>query len=134
LKYFASGITSTIVDMLLRGMLGFQRSDDCREFYLTPRSLGSAWQGIDNLPLNGETKLAIRVKDQGRTTACTLKFSGLQPDLNAVMIVMRDMRAGTEKQVARLKLGAQGEAAIELEKINETRYLWKLQNSGDKSH
>ena len=126
LKYFTSGIASRIVDMLLRGTLGFERTDNAAAFYLTPRPLKKDWHGIDNLVLSGETRLSIQVKDQGKAVACRLKLSGSKPQFKTVKILLHDMRVGTKKQVAQASLDARGEMAVELEKINEARYLWEL--------
>ena len=74
--YFVSGITTSVADMFLRGVLGFKRSDDPAAFYLT-RALDDPLARRDNLPLSGATRLMIQVKDEGKTAACKIRFSGL---------------------------------------------------------
>ena len=73
--YFTSGITTSVLDMLLRGLFGFERTDDANEFYLTPTPVTNDWHGIENLPLSGTTRLSIQIKDEGITTACRVKFT-----------------------------------------------------------
>lgn len=66
--YFTSGITTSVIDMLLRGYWGFERTDSPNSFYLTPTKLPNYWQGIENLHLSGDVRLAIQMKDEGKTS------------------------------------------------------------------
>jgi hypothetical protein len=124
--YFVSGITTSVADMLLRGVIGFERTDDAAVFYLTPRPLTNHWQGIENLPLCGDVRLAIQVKDEGRTTGCKVKFSGLDAEIKSVAVHLLNLQDGARKLVEEVRLNDRHEATLSLEKSNHTRYLWEL--------
>jgi hypothetical protein len=124
--YFVSGITTSVADMLLRGVVGFERTDDPAAFYLTPRPLTNNWHGIENLPLSGDTRLSIQVKDEGRATACRVKFSGLDTAIKLVAVHLLNLQDGTRKLVKEARLNDQNEVTISLEKSNHSRHLWEL--------
>jgi len=124
--YFTSGITTSVFDMLLRGLFGFERTDDPAAFYLTPTPMTANWHGIENLPLSGRTRLSIQIRDEGKTTACKVKFSGLDTASKSVTIHLLHVQDGTRKEIKRASLDDQNEVAVSLEKIQGTRYLWEV--------
>ena len=69
LGYFTSGITSSVCDMLVRGLFGFERTDDPLAFLLAPRPVGKDLQGIANFPLTKDCRMDIHVKDEGEKVA-----------------------------------------------------------------
>jgi hypothetical protein len=84
LDHFTSGITATVCDMLIRGVLGFERADEPLTFVLAPRPVGKEPQGVTNFPLRKECRMDIRLKDEGDFTACRIRFSGLPAGIRAV--------------------------------------------------
>jgi hypothetical protein len=126
LKYFTSGIGSSVVDMLLRGVFGFERTDDPTAFYLTPTPVTDDWQGICNLALSGATRLDIWMKRSGMDTACRVHIAGQSPDYQFVEIQWMDLQTGAKEIVKRMKLDAQSEAEVLLTKTTGGRCLWKL--------
>jgi len=123
--HFVSGIATSVGDMLLRGVFGFERTDDPSAFYLTPRPLTHNWHGIENLRLSGSTRLAIQIKDEGKTIACKVKFSGLDTGINSVNVYLLNLENGNRKLVKDVKLNAQNEVTVSLKKSNGSRYLWE---------
>lgn len=123
--HFVSGIATSVVDSLVRGVFGFERTDDPSAFYLTPRSLTNHWHGIENLRLSGGTRLSIQIKHEGKTTACKVKFSGLGKGINSVTVHQLNLEDGTRKLVKEAKLNEQNEVMVSLEKSNGRRYLWE---------
>jgi hypothetical protein len=113
--------------MLLRGVLGFERTDDPHAFYLTPRPLTNKWHGVDNLRLSGATLLSIQIKDKGQTTACRVKFSGLDKEFKSVAIQLLNLNDGGRKLLHIAPLNNQNEVTANLDKSNGLRYLWELQ-------
>lgn len=111
--------------MLLRGILGFERTDDPLAFYLTPRPLTRKWHGIENLRLSGSTRLSIQIKDEGTAAACKVKFCGLDEGIASVNIYWVGIEKDARKLVKEVKLNDQNEMTVSLDKSNGRRYLWQ---------
>lgn len=127
LKYFTSGITTSLVDMLLRGVFGFERTDDPHAFFLTPTPVVADWHGIDNLPLTASLRLSFTMKKGPATqTVCRIHFTGQTAPLRTLEVFRFDTGAGAEEPCARAALGRGGVAEITLDKIEGRRYLWKI--------
>jgi hypothetical protein len=86
LGYFTSGITASVCDMLVRGLLGFERTDDPLAFLMAPRPVGKDSQGITNFPLTKQCRLDIHIKDEGEKVACQIHFQGLPEGIRAVEV------------------------------------------------
>ena len=125
--YFTSGITTSVFDMLLRGTLGFERTDDANAFYLTPFPLKDDWHGVTNLPLSGTTRLAILVKKDGAGALCRVKVSGQAAVLRTLVIHRVNTRTGERVDLKRITLDNDGEAGAVLDIPAESRYLWTLE-------
>jgi hypothetical protein len=125
--YFTSGITTSVGDMLLRGVFGFERTDDPTAFYLTPTPLTNHWHGIENLPLSGAVRLTIQMRTSGTKTACKVRFSGHEKKVGEVAIYRVNPDTGAREQVARKPLDRRGEVNVVLRKAEGLRYLWKLE-------
>lgn len=125
-RFFTSGITTSILDLFLRGQFGFERTDDPNAFYLTPTPATNAWHGIENLPLSGSVKLAIQLHDQGATTACKVTVTGMNARRATLQVQAVHVEAGTKKLFKQVRLDDHNEAEVVLTKSNGTRYLWKL--------
>ena len=124
--YFTSGITTSVFDMLLRGLFGFERTDDPAAFCLTPTPIKDAWHGIENLVLSGTTRLSIQIKDEGKTTACKVRFTGLDTAIKSVTIHLLNLQDGTRKEIKRARLNDQNEVVVSLEKPHGSRFLWEI--------
>ena len=124
--YFTSGITTSVFDMLLRGLFGFERTDDPAAFYLTPTPLSTNWHGIDNLPLSGPVRLAIQMKKDGTKIACQVKFSGRVQSPGEVTVYRVHSETGVREQVARKNLEPRGAVEVLLESANRARLLWEI--------
>ncbi len=124
--YFISGISTSVLDTLLRGVFGFDRTDSPSAFYLTPRPLASDWHGIENLRLSGATRLSIQIKDDGNTVICKVKFSSLDKGTNSVAIHRINLEDGSKKLVKISKLNKQREVKASLEKSDRIRLLWEI--------
>jgi hypothetical protein len=123
--YFTSGIATTVGDILLRGVFGFERTDDPAAFYLTPTPLTNNWHGIENLPLSGPVRLSIQMKRSGTKTACKVRFSGQEKGAGEIAIYRVNLETGAREQVARIRPDRRGEVEVVLEKTNGSRYLWE---------
>jgi hypothetical protein len=75
--YFTSGITTTVLDMLLRGMFGFERTDEPLSFRLNPRPMKDDWHGVDNLLLNTGVRMDLSIRKAAGRTDCRVHFTGL---------------------------------------------------------
>jgi hypothetical protein len=75
--YFTSGITTSVLDMLLRGVFGFVRTDEPLSFQLNPRPLKDGWHGVDNLVLNTGVRMDLSIKQAAGRTDCRIRFAGL---------------------------------------------------------
>ena len=124
--YFTSGITTSVFDMLLRGLFGFERTDDPAAFYLTPTPLATNWHGIEKLPLSGPVRLSIQMKKDGPNTACQVRFSGLGKGLGEAAIYRVHSETGVREPVARKRLDPRGAVELLLESANRSRYLWEI--------
>jgi len=96
LGYFTSGITVTVSDMLIRGLFGFERTDDPLTFMLAPRPTGQEAQGITNLPLTSNCRLDIHVRNEGDQVVCQIHFTGLPDGIRAVELY-RQTADGSER-------------------------------------
>jgi hypothetical protein len=124
--YFTSGITTSVLDMLLRGLFGFERTDDPTAFYLTPTPLATHRHGIDNLPLSGPVRLSIRMKRIGVNTACQVTVSGRENGLSEITVQRVHAETGAREQVARKGLDSRGTVEVLLESAGRSRYLWEI--------
>ena len=124
--HFVSGIATTVGDTLLRGVFGFERTDEASAFYLTPRPINGDWHGIENLQLSGATRVAIQIRNEGSAVACRLKFSGLDAGAHSVEVHQLNVEEGTRKTVKKLRLNRQNEVTAKLEKPKGGRYLWEV--------
>jgi hypothetical protein len=124
--YFTSGITTSVFDMLLRGLFGFERTDDPAAFYLIPTPLTTNWHGTDNLPLSGPVRLAIQMKKDGAKTACQVKLSGRENSLGEVTVYRVHSETGVREQVARKNLDPRGAVEVLLDNVNRSRLLWEI--------
>ena len=118
--FFVSGITTTAPDMLLRGVIGFDRTDDPLAFFLTPRPMKADWHGIENLTLSGNIKLAIQIKDNGNSAACKVRVTGLESGRARIGI------SANGKSYRELPLDGHNEVETVLTETEGTRYLWKF--------
>jgi len=75
--YFTSGITTSVADMLLRGIFGFSRADEPLSFHLNPRPLKDDWHGVNNLVLNTGVRMDLSIRKNRDHTDCRIHFSGL---------------------------------------------------------
>ena len=124
--YFTSGITTSVFDMLLRGLFGFERTDDPAAFYLTPTPMTAQWHGIDNLPLSGPVRLSIQMKKSGSSAVCQARFSGRENKFSTVTVYRVHAETGVRKQVARKSLDAGGAVEVVLESASGSRCLWEI--------
>jgi len=125
--HFISGIATSVLDALLRGVMGFERTDDPLTFYLTPCPLTDEWHGIENLPLSGATRLAIQIKPQDGATRCKVKTWGSKTAPRSVSIRRVDIEAGTSTPFAEGVLDDQQEVAFTLKNTPGCRYAWQFQ-------
>jgi hypothetical protein len=127
LEYFTSGISSCVVDLLLRGVFGFERTDDPDAFYLTPAPIADDWHGITNLPLSGSLRLSIQMKRTAENeTACKVGMSGREKQFRKIEIYRVNPGTGAKEPVLRTALSPNGETAVILKKIKDSRYLWEF--------
>jgi hypothetical protein len=124
--YFTSGITTSVFDMLLRGVLGFERTDDPNAFYLTPMPLKEDWHGVTNLPLSGTTRLTIRMKKDSAGALCRVKVSGQSAALKTLVIHSVNPETGARVEITRIEINGAGEAEAALKRASDARYLWEL--------
>jgi len=125
--HFISGIATSVLDALVRGILGFERTDDPSKFYLTPRPLMGNWHGIDDLTLSGATRLTIRIRGEDQATGCKIKITGAKVAPRSISIHRVDIGAGTSTLIDELALDDRQEVALVLKHIPGCRYAWKLQ-------
>lgn len=130
LKYFTSGISSNIVELLIRGMFGFERTDQPDAFYLTPCPAKKEWHGVRNLTLCGERKLDIAMRDRGDAAACKVKLTGI-PHAAVVRISCIHFLSGAEEPICMVPFDEHGEAIALLPYGNQCRYLWQIEFTGD---
>ncbi|MGA7701899.1 MAG: trehalase family glycosidase [Thermoguttaceae bacterium] len=123
LGYFTSGITSSVCDMLVRGLFGFERTDDPLAFVLAPRPVGKESQGISNFPLTKECRVDIRMKDEGEYVACQIHFNGLPDGIRAVELYRQT--AENAELVGTIEL-RDGSLECKLPKQNGTRSRLRL--------
>jgi hypothetical protein len=123
LGYFTSGITSSVPDMLIRGLFGFERTDDPLTFMLTPRPVGKEPQGIVNFPLTKDCRLDLRMRDEGENVACQIHFQGLPEGIRAVELYRQT--ADNSELVGTIEL-RNGSLECKLPKQNGTRSRLRL--------
>jgi hypothetical protein len=124
--YFTSGITTSVIDLLLRGYLGFERTNNSNAFYLTPTQLQDHWQGIENLRLSGDIKLAIQMKDEGQNLGFKIKVKGISPESKVISIQEENFYDGSSQLVKQIKLNNKNEVEVSLKKSQGIRYLWSI--------
>lgn len=124
--HFVSGIATSVADALLRGLFGFERTDEPTAFYLTPRPLAGDWHGVENLRLSGDIRLAIQTKEDGAAVACKVKFSGVGAGTHSVTIHGLDLDDSAKKLVQRIGVDEHQEITVNLPKSNGIRYLWNV--------
>ena len=123
LGLFTSGITVTVSDMLLRGIFGFERTDDPLAFFLTPRPSSDRWEGITNLRLSGEHRLDVRVKKEAGGGLCRIRFYGLPDSVRTVEI---DGIVGNRTEaLSKIKIMG-SEIEVKLPERPGERFLFKL--------
>jgi len=125
--YFTSGITTSVIDLLLKGCYGFERTDNPNAFYLTPAQLTGSWQGIENLQLSGNVRLAIQMKEEGEKYSLKIKFNGISPDKKIVTIQQVTMQDDSRKILRQIKLNDLNELKLSLKKSQGIRYLWTIE-------
>ena len=125
--YFTSGISTSVIDLLLRGCWGFERTDNPNTFYLTPSQLPSYWQGIENLQLNGDVRLAIQMRDEGKKYAFKIKFKGLSPEKKVITVQQVNVQNGSSQLLIQTKLNPRNELELNLKKSEGIRYLWMIE-------
>jgi len=125
--YFTSGITTSVIDLLLKGCYGFERTDNPNAFYLTPAQLSTCWQGIENLQLSGNVRLAIQMKDEGEKYSFKIKFNGISPDKKTVAIQQVTMQDDSRKLLKQINLNSGNELKLSLKKSQGVRYLWTIE-------
>ncbi|WP_147383976.1 MGH1-like glycoside hydrolase domain-containing protein [Maribellus luteus] len=125
--YFTSGITTSVVDALLRGCWGFERTDNPNTFFLTPAELTNDWQGIENLPLSGDVRMRIQMKEEGEKYAFKIKFNGLSSKKKVIKVQKVNVQNGSFQLLKQVKLNFENELDFKLKKEEEIRYLWTIE-------
>jgi hypothetical protein len=124
LKYFTSGIASTIVDMLLRGVLGFQRCDDPAAFYFTPRPAGGQWQGVENLRLAGNVFLDLKARCAGQSIVAKVRVAGPGDSRQRLRVYAVKAAGGAKRLFATVDAREGGNVSLSAER--GTRFLWEI--------
>jgi hypothetical protein len=122
--YFTSGITTSVLDMLLRGLFGFERCDEENSFYFTPRSMGKEWHGVDNLRLHRMLRISLQMRDAGEGVEAKVQFAGLPAGLKSVSVTAIDSASNNGTIQAVLPIDSQGQVQVTLPRTNGVRYLW----------
>jgi hypothetical protein len=125
--YFTSGITTSVIDLLLRGYWGFERTDNPNAFYLTPSKLPGYWQGIENLRLSGDVILAIQMKNEGQNNLFKIRFNGSSTESKIITIQKEDMQDGSCQLIKQVTLDTRNELELSLKESQGIRYLWSIE-------
>jgi len=88
--YFTSGIATSVLDMLLRGLLGFERKDAPGTFSLNPRPLNDQWHGVGNLALDAGVRMDISVRKRNGHADCRIHFAGFENGAHKVLVTTRE--------------------------------------------
>lgn len=124
--YFTSGITTSVLDMLLRGLFGFERCDEENSFFFMPRPTSKEWQGVDNVCLHRTLRLSLAMRNAGENVEAKVKFSGLPAGLEFVSVAAIDSASNNRTIQAVLPIDSQGQVQVTLPRTNGVRYLWQL--------
>ena len=126
--YFTSGITTSVIDLLLRGCWGFERTDNPNDFYLTPSQLPDYWQGIENLRLSGDVRLAIQMKDEGQNHVFKIKFNGISPESKVITIQQENIQDGSCQLIKQVTLNTRMSLNLVLKNRRESDTCGQLKS------
>jgi len=111
--YFTSGIATSVLDMLLRGLLGFERKDTPWTFSLNPRPLNDQWHGVDNLALDASVRMDISVRRCNGHTDCRIHFTGLENRAQKVSVTTREQSHELAIESNRVQFSCDGASPVQ---------------------
>lgn len=126
--YFTSGIATSALDMLLRGLWGFERCDEEGSFYLTPSGLSDCWQGINKLKVSNKLIIDLQAQRSYGKNEVKLNFSNEINENSILSVTEINVETGEERLLNNIKIGSDKEVIIKLDEKDGVRYHWMLNN------
>jgi hypothetical protein len=79
------------------------------------------------LQLSGKERLAIQMKDDGKSYAYKIKFNGISHESKVITVQMENVQDGSCQPLKQIKLSFSNELEISLLKAQRIRYLWTIE-------